>query len=107
MQKSAGLAGLGVQAFNTLGLERVEAAVGVSMSYSAIIWSELIGVIIFQEIPNAWAVVGSGVVLYSTVHSGFARAVSRKALAPCISPPADTARSPRSDDVEAALLLKP
>lgn len=85
----------------TLGLERVGVALGASMSYSAIIWSELIGIFIFSEIPNAWAVVGTVMVLYSTVHSGIVQASSRQVPTP-VSP-----QSPCSETAETVLLLKP
>eukprot|EP00892_Ulva_mutabilis_P007720 jgi/Ulvmu1/531/UM001_0539.1 len=65
-----GLTGIAVQAFLTLSLERVKAAAGMNISYSAIIWSELAGICLFNEIPNAWAIVGTVAVLCSTVASG-------------------------------------
>ena len=37
------------------------------MTYSGIIWTELIGVSLFNEIPNAWAVAGT-VVLVGVPH---------------------------------------
>lgn len=99
----AGLAAIGAQTFLTMSLERVEAAVGMGMTYTAIIWSELFGIFIFDEIPNTWAVVGTVVVLYSSVHSGFVQARSRKApVTPSVAP-----RSPCSATEMTVLSLKP
>lgn len=71
----AGLSGLGVQVFMTLSLERLKAAAGMSITYSAIIWSELAGILLFNEIPNAWAIVGTIIVLSSTLYSSLKQAM--------------------------------
>lgn len=94
---SVGLSGMAVQFFMTMSLERVGAAKGMAMTYSAIIWSELIGIIIFHDVPNAFAVVGTLIVLYSTIHSSFVQALSRKTSV------TETPRSPWSDMDEPVL----
>ena len=97
---NAGVSGFGVQFFMTMSLECVEASLGMGMTYTAIIWSELVGIFLFREIPNAWAVVGTVVVLYSTVHSGFVQVMTSNAPTP-MSP-----RSPFSDIDQSVLLQK-
>ena len=68
----------------TLGMERLNAAAGMSIMYSSIIWTEMEGVVLFHEIPNAWAVAGTVIVLCSTLYSSLKQAMvcGAPALAP-------------------------
>jgi hypothetical protein len=58
-----------VQLFMTLGLERARAAKAMTMTYTSIVWSELAGVFVFNETPNAWAVLGVVVIIGSTFYN--------------------------------------
>ena len=64
-----------------MGLERLQAAAAMSIMYSGIIWSELAGICLFNEIPNAWAIAGTVIVLCSTLYSSLKQAVATSAHA--------------------------
>lgn len=64
-----GVWGYGVQIFMTMGLERARAAKAMTMAYTSIVWSELAGIFLFQEVPNTWAVLGVVVIVGSTFYN--------------------------------------
>jgi drug/metabolite transporter (DMT)-like permease len=65
----AGMWGYGVQILVTKGLEYAPAARAMTMAYTSIIWGEVAGMALFQEFPNAWAVLGIVVVIAGTFYS--------------------------------------
>ena len=67
------------------GMERLKAAAGMSIMYSSIIWTEIEGIVLFHEIPNAWAIAGIVIVVCSTLYTSLKQAMVHGA--PVLAPP--------------------
>lgn len=88
----------------TVGLERARAAKAMTMAYSSIVWSELAGVYLFAEVPNAWAVVGVFVIVGATFYNGSQARATQSA--PSTFFPESVAQGRCDAEQEAILLLE-
>ena len=45
-----------------------EAAVASPFRYSAIVWAALLGYVIWDDVPDMWSVVGTGIIIASGIY---------------------------------------
>jgi EamA-like transporter family len=89
--------------FMTWGLERARAAKAMTMAYTSIVWTEIAGVFMFQEVPNTWAVLGIVVIVGATLYNSQARIQSAQP-GEASSIFSEASGSNRSDEEKEAIL---
>lgn len=63
----SGLSGYASQITLTMGLRRANAASAIALSYLSEVWALIIGTAIFHEVPTVLSLLGSAVIIGSTL----------------------------------------
>jgi drug/metabolite transporter (DMT)-like permease len=63
-----GLLGIGGQAMITHGLTMGEATVLVPLDYSRIVYSAIVGYLLFSEVPGPWSLAGMGLIVAASLY---------------------------------------
>ena len=63
-----GLLGVGSQAAIVKGYRTGEASAAAPFDYSRLLFATLFGFVLFSEVPDAWTIMGAGIVVASTVY---------------------------------------